>query len=167
MLKSWASYIQKFKLASRFRLTNTKTASRRPSSAEPWPPMSFVCLQLRSYGNDPSETSLRKVRTSKFVVVVVGRRRISAKIYVADYNCFILTVCAPSWCWRARQWGNIDPLLAAGADIVSKGLYCRRIVVGWPMVEYKAAFLITTVDYFNIIFRCTIISKCTLNLVYN
>ena len=114
--------------------------------------MSFVCLQLRSYGNDPSETSLGKVLGSKSVVVVVGRRRISAKIYVAYDNCLFLTVCAPSCCWGARQWGNIDPLLAAGADIVAEGLYCQMMVVGWSRDEYKAAFLIATCRLFNYYF---------------
>ena len=78
-----------------------------------------------------------------------------------------LTVCAYSLLSVSPRRRNIDPLLAAGADIVANDLYCRMVVVGRPMVEYKAAIVIATVDYVVIIFRCTIISKCILNLGYS
>ena len=43
----------------------------------------------------------------------------------------------------------------ADADIVAGCLYCRRIVVGWSRDQYKAAFLISTVDYLIIILDAT------------
>ena len=46
-------------------------------------------------------------------------------------------------------------------------VYCRLMVVGWPMDQYKVAVAIATCRQYNYYFRCTIITKCRINLGFS
>ena len=73
----------------------------------------------------------------------------------------------PLDCRGAASWGILIRCSWRWYCIVAGNIYCRWMPVGWPMHKFKASIAIETVDYLIFIFRCTIISKCILNLGYS
>ena len=73
----------------------------------------------------------------------------------------------PLDCRGAASWGILIRCSWRWYCIVAGNMYCRWMPVGWPMHKFKASIAIETVDYLIFIFRCTIISKCILNIGYS